>query len=457
MRPSHRFLTLGLALLTTTACNRDELAPYGFPAPITVECESPPRAYVGVPYSWTPDHQGGKDPLTWSATGLPDGLMIDPMTGEISGTPTAEGDFEIEITVKDSSSPAQVSVVSCGAIQVLPGGIDCGDMTLPDGVVGEPYMGMPIVTGGTPPYTWVINGLPPGLMFDASTGAVTGSPTTMGTYPVTITATDSTGAEFTTECGDVVIFPRLDVDGDKLLQVYPDGCVGPGVTLQDLIDNGVVIGGDMGPITCELRGGLGNGNFPLGISINADTCEIQGNVDPSQRFGMYVWITTLIQGNVNAHVPYCAPQPQQAPNAYAVTKLTGGVDSTLKPGTTKMAGSSASYGDNSPDPVINVEQTCNAPACFYKFYFAYNTLSAMASVSANPNGKLGMGMAFDGFFHAMNFTDPGVSANISSRHWVVNFGFDYCISDVEADCDTKDKAVMNGDGSNLEFGVIVRP
>ncbi|MCA9687780.1 MAG: hypothetical protein KC457_36815, partial [Myxococcales bacterium] len=164
-----------------------------------------------------------------------------------------------------------------------------------------------------------------------------------------------------------------------------------------------------------------------------------------------------VQGNVVAHVPYCAPQGVQAPNAYSVTKLTMGADTTLKPGTTQMNGLTAGYGDNSPDPVINVEQACNAPTCFYKFYFAFNTLSGMATVSANPNGKLGMGMDFDGFFHAMHFTDPEVSANIAGRHWVVNFGFDYCISDVEADCDSKDKAIMNGDGSNFEFGVVVRP
>ena len=457
MRPSHRFLTLGLALLTTTgACNRDELAPYAFPAPIAVDCESPDRGNVGVPYSWTPSYEGGQGQLMWSATNLPPGLSIDPATGEISGIPEVEGEYAIEIRVEDSSSPPQVTVITCGALVIDPGGIDCGDTALPDGIVGEPYMGMPVITGGTAPYVWDIVGLPPGLMFDAASGAVTGTPTMQGAYPVTITATDATGAEFNTECGDVVIHPRLDVDGDKLLEVYPDGCVGPGVTLNDLINNGVVIGGDGSAITCELRPGLGNGNFPVGISVTADTCQIQGTVDPSQRYGMYVWITSLIQGPVVAHVPYCAPQGVQAPNAYGVTKLNGGNDTTLKPGTAQMSGSTATYGSDT-DPVINVEQVCNAPACFYKFYFAYNTLSAMASVSANPNGKLGMGMAFDGFFHAMQFTDPGVSANIAGRHWVVNFGFDYCISDVEADCDTKDKAVMNGDGSNFEFGVVVRP
>jgi len=175
---------------------------------------------------------------------------------------------------------------------------------------------------------------------------------------------------------------------------------------------------------------------------------------------MYVWITSMVQGPVIAHVPYCAPQSSQAPNAYGVDKTTMGSPSTLKPGLAKMSGTMATFGDNTPDPRVEVTQTCNAPSCFFKFFFAYNTLG-MATVGANPSGKLGMGNAFDGFFHGLNFTETGISVDTYNsrgrRHWVVNFGFDYCISDVEADCATKDLAVQNGDGSNLEIGVIVRP
>jgi len=44
-------------------------------------------------------------------------------------------------------------------------------------------------TGGTPPYTWSATGLPAGLSINASTGQITGTPTTVGTSSVTITAT----------------------------------------------------------------------------------------------------------------------------------------------------------------------------------------------------------------------------------------------------------------------------
>ncbi len=43
-------------------------------------------------------------------------------------------------------------------------------------------------TGGTPPYTWSATGLPPGLSISSSTGQVTGTPTTAGSYNTTITA-----------------------------------------------------------------------------------------------------------------------------------------------------------------------------------------------------------------------------------------------------------------------------
>ncbi len=45
-------------------------------------------------------------------------------------------------------------------------------------------------TGGTPPYTWSATGLPPGLTIGSSTGAITGTPTTAGSYTVTASAKD---------------------------------------------------------------------------------------------------------------------------------------------------------------------------------------------------------------------------------------------------------------------------
>jgi Putative Ig domain len=46
-------------------------------------------------------------------------------------------------------------------------------------------------TGGST-YTWTSSGLPPGLVLGSSTGTVSGTPTTAGTYSVTVTATSGT-------------------------------------------------------------------------------------------------------------------------------------------------------------------------------------------------------------------------------------------------------------------------
>ncbi len=46
-------------------------------------------------------------------------------------------------------------------------------------------------SGGSSPYTWSATGLPAGLSINSSTGVISGTPTTVNTYTVTVTATDS--------------------------------------------------------------------------------------------------------------------------------------------------------------------------------------------------------------------------------------------------------------------------
>ncbi len=46
-------------------------------------------------------------------------------------------------------------------------------------------------TGGTTPYSWSATGLPPGLSINGTNGTISGTPTTAGSYSVTVTVTDS--------------------------------------------------------------------------------------------------------------------------------------------------------------------------------------------------------------------------------------------------------------------------
>jgi len=65
--------------------------------------------------------------------------------------------------------------------------------TLPGGTVSTVYSQSVLAEGGITPYTWNISAgsLPDGLSVNASTGAITGIPTTTGTSNFTVQATDS--------------------------------------------------------------------------------------------------------------------------------------------------------------------------------------------------------------------------------------------------------------------------
>jgi large repetitive protein len=141
---------------------------------------------------------------------LPTGLSLNPVTGAITGTPTATGIYNFTITATDNvSCPGSrpytivVAAVICPAITLAPA-------TLPTPIVGVAYSQAVTASGGVAPYTYAVSAgaLPAGLALNATTGSITGLPTTVGGYSFTINVSDMNGC-FTAQSytGAAVIVP----------------------------------------------------------------------------------------------------------------------------------------------------------------------------------------------------------------------------------------------------------
>ena len=137
---------------------------------------------------------GGVLPLAWSipasgAGSLPHGLSLNTATGAITGTPDVSGTFSVSVTLTDASS---ASVTKSLGITINPSPVVI-TTSLPIGILGVAYNQQLLMTGGSAPTTWQINGsIPPGLSFNTGTGIISGTPAAAGVYSFSVLVTDST-------------------------------------------------------------------------------------------------------------------------------------------------------------------------------------------------------------------------------------------------------------------------
>ncbi len=140
---------------------------------------------VGVPYVGQLSASGGTGPYTFSGTGLPDGLALST-SGAITGTPTTAGPFSLTVTATDSKG---ILGSNSFAITVAPADVKILTVQLPDGVVDAGYSVTLSASGGVPPYSWTVTGLPDGVT--ANGPVISGTPRTPGSFTVTVTVKDS--------------------------------------------------------------------------------------------------------------------------------------------------------------------------------------------------------------------------------------------------------------------------
>src|SRR5207245_405023 len=160
-------------------------------ATLSITTTSLPQATTSVAYSTTLQATGGAAPYTWSVSSgsLPTGLSLSTTAGTIFGTPTQSGTFSFTAQVMDSANNTAQKLLSI----VISAALSITTTSLPPATTGISYSVVLQATGGSPGYTWSITSgsLPTGLSLLASTGQITGIPTTVGTSNLTVQANDS--------------------------------------------------------------------------------------------------------------------------------------------------------------------------------------------------------------------------------------------------------------------------
>jgi len=155
--------------------------------PLTLSPVTHPPAAAGAAYTGPTFQGGGGVPgYTWSLQGGPsvNGLAINTISGQLSGTPLTGGVFTIGVTLRDASG-AQVS----GNFNLNVLGIVT--VSLPNGVVGTAYSQNLTAAGGSGTLGWSISGTPPPGITLSPQGQLTGTPTTTGVYPFVVQVTDA--------------------------------------------------------------------------------------------------------------------------------------------------------------------------------------------------------------------------------------------------------------------------
>src|ERR1035437_2560432 len=186
--------------------------------------------HVGAPYSSALVAAAKTPPYTyWIISGsLPTGLTLNA-AGTITGIPRAAGTFPFTAQVVDSSKPPQSKTVSCSITIYSALALTCAANTAQ---VGVPYSSALVASGGSGSYTYMIvsGRLPASLTINPTTGAITGTPTTAGTFTFTVAITDNAG------CGTASQTCSITICGSSIC----------GTVYADCDGNGDLSGGDVG-------------------------------------------------------------------------------------------------------------------------------------------------------------------------------------------------------------------
>jgi len=307
--------------------------------------------------------------LTYTATGLPAGMSISG-SGLISGTPTTAGTDSVIVTATDSTGASGSAAFSYTVNPAT--GADTVTVTSPgsqSATVGTAaslqISGSDSASGQALAYSAA--GLPPGLSIGSASGLISGTPTTAGTYNVTVTADDTTGASGSTTFSWTVGAKAAGCTAAQLLgnPGFETGAITPwtstaGVLSQSASDSPAHTGSwlawldgysqahtDTLAQTVTIPAGCANATFSFWYEVQSSTASA-GNtlaVQVLSSSGTVLGTLTTVTG-------------AQSSSSYAQYSATGNLDPYIgQTVTLRLTGTEAAGGDTSffvDDNALNV-------------------------------------------------------------------------------------------------------
>ena len=382
-----------------------------------------PNGSVNSPYS-QPIFTGGTPPYTilLESGPTPPGMptynpQVNQNNNLYAGTPTAVGTFNFSLTIND---PWGANTFLSYRLQIATA-LAITNPPLPNGNVNVPYSANLTAANGSPPYTWTASGVPPGLTLNTATGAITGTPTTPGSFDIVVQVTDFAEASASTQYIVNIaapIPPPLFVATSSPL---PSGTVG----VSYVYPFGAT--GGTGSYTWRLLGG----STPPGLSISG-TGFISGTPTTPGQFGFTVQVTdssgqTAAKDFSMSVVPAplvittaspLAPAPMGVPLSIKFAATGGvppyvfGVSGSLPPGTSlasdgTLSGTPAATGTFTfRVSVTDSSRNTSAPGTAFKDFSITITVPSLTISTTSPLANGQVGVSYSAQFAAAGGAPP---------------------------------------------------